>query len=122
MNAPTKPFTVFPSSIQYLNDSEGNPLYVVLPYPDFQALAASMRGKRGDYVPHKVAERVLVENCSAARSWREFLGKTTEEVAKKIGISEAEYIQREMLPKLTRRTIREKIADALEIRPEQLKF
>ena len=75
-----------------------------------------------DYVPHEVAQRVLVENCSATRSWREFLGKTTDEIAKKIGISEAEYVQWETLPKLTRRSIREKIAQALGIRPEQLKF
>jgi len=75
-----------------------------------------------DYIPHAVAQRVLVENCSAARSWREFLGKTTEEVASKIGISETEYIQWETLPKLTRHSLREKIAQALDIRPEQLKF
>jgi len=75
-----------------------------------------------DYVPHEVAQRVLVENCSATRSWREFLGKTTDEIAKRIGISEAEYIQWETLPKLTRRSLREKVAQALGIRPEQLKF
>jgi len=77
---------------------------------------------RNEYVPHAVAQRVLMENCSAARSWREFLGKTTEEVAKRIGISETEYIRWEELPKLTRRSFREKIAEALDIQPEQLKF
>ena len=77
---------------------------------------------QNDYVPHAVAQRALMADCSATRSWREFLGKTTEEVARKIGISEAEYIQWEALPKLTRRSIREKIAQALDIRPEQLKF
>jgi DNA-binding XRE family transcriptional regulator len=77
---------------------------------------------QNDYVPHAVAQRVLTENCSAVRSWREFLGKTTAEVAKSIGISEAEYIQWETLPKLTRRSLREKIAQALDICPEQLKF
>ena len=45
------------------------------------------------YVPQEVAQRVLVKNCSPTQSWREFLGKTTDEIAKKIGISEAEYIQ-----------------------------
>jgi len=77
---------------------------------------------QNDYVPHAVAQRALMDDCSATRSWREFLGKTTEEVARRIGISEAEYIQWEALPKLTRRSIREKIAQALDIRPEQLKF
>ena len=78
--------------------------------------------EQNDYVPHEVARRVLVENCSAARSWREFLGKTTEEIASRIGISEAEYVQWEALPKLTRRSLREKIAQALGIRHEQLRF
>ena len=77
---------------------------------------------KNDYVPHAVAQRALTENCSAARSWREFLGKTTEEIAKRIGIAEAEYVQWEALPKLTRRLRREKIAQALDIRPEQLEF
>ena len=77
---------------------------------------------QNDYVPQAVVQRVLTDDCSAARSWREFLGKTTEEVAKRIGISEAEYIQWEALPKLTRRSLREKIAQALDIQPEQLKF
>jgi len=75
-----------------------------------------------DYVPHAVAQRVLTDNCSAARSWREFLGKTTEEVAKRIGISGAEYLQWETLPELTRCSIRTKIAQALNIHPEQLRF
>jgi len=94
MSRHTKTLSILPDSGQYLND----------------------------YVPHAVAQRVLVEDCSAARSWREFLGKTTEEIATKIGISEAEYIQWETLPKLTRRSIREKVAQALDIRPEQLKY
>jgi DNA-binding XRE family transcriptional regulator len=78
--------------------------------------------EQNNYVPHAVAQRVLTENCSATRSWREFLGKTTEDVAKKIGIAEAEYIQWESLPKLTRRLLREKVANALDICPEQLEF
>ena len=86
-----------------------------------QALSASDQ-HQSDYVPHAVAQRTLTENCSAARSWREFLGKTTEEVAKRIGIAETEYVQWEALPKLTRCLIREKIAQALDIRPEQLEF
>jgi DNA-binding XRE family transcriptional regulator len=77
---------------------------------------------QNDYVPHAVAQRVLAENCSPAQSWREFLGKTTEEVAERIGISETEYIQWEALPKLSRHSLREKIAQALDIHPEQLKF
>ena len=86
-----------------------------------RTLSASGQNQN-DYVPHAVAQRALMENCSAARSWREFLGKTTEEIAKRIGIAEAEYVQWEALPKLTRRLRREKIAQALDIRPEQLEF
>jgi uncharacterized secreted protein with C-terminal beta-propeller domain len=127
MSAPTKSkslasLSVLPSSVQYLNDTEGNPLYVVLPYADFQALGATVKEKKDNYVPHEVAQRVLVENCSPAQSWREFLCKTTSEVAKKMGISESEYIQLEALPKLKGRSLREKVAGALEISPEQLKF
>jgi len=122
MSAPTKSSAVSSPSVRYLNDTEGNPLYVILPFADYRALEASVSEKKNEYVPHEVAQRVLVGNCSAARSWREFFGKTTSEVAEKIGISEAEYIQLEALPKLKGSSIREKVAHALEIRPEQLKF
>jgi len=122
MSAPTKSFAVLSSSVQYLNDTEGNPLYVVLPFADFQALEASVGQKKDSYVPQEVAQRVLVGNCSPARSWREYLGKTTGEVADKIGISEAEYIQLEALSKLTKRSVRERVAVALGISSEQLKF
>lgn len=122
MSIPTDSIAV--SSAQFLNDSEGNPLYVILPYADFLAMEAAIREEKSDkdYVPHEVACRVLVENCSALRSWREFLGKSTGEIAEKIGISETEYIQWEMLPRLPRRILREKVAAALGIRSEQLKF
>jgi uncharacterized secreted protein with C-terminal beta-propeller domain len=127
MSAPIKSkslasLSALSSSVQYLNDTEGNPLYVVLPYADFRALEASISKKKNDYVPHEVAQRVLVENCSPAKSWREFLGKTTSEIAKRMGISETEYVRLETLPKLKGRSAREKVAGALEISPEQLKF
>jgi DNA-directed RNA polymerase specialized sigma subunit len=92
------------------------------PTKSFATLEASVSKKKDDYVPHEVAQRVLTEKCSPAQSWREFLGKTTSEIAKKMGISETEYIQLEALPKLTRRSVREQVAGALGISSEQLKF
>ena len=59
MSAPTKSFTTFPSSVQYLNDGEGNPLYAVLPFADFQALEASMGQKMKVMFPTKLPSGCL---------------------------------------------------------------
>ncbi|ANH72794.1 helix-turn-helix family protein [Ralstonia insidiosa] len=108
MNAPT--------NIQIINGPDGSPAFVVIPYDDYLAERAEAR----DLIPHGVIERTI-EGASPARAWREHLGLTQAEIAKRLGISQPAYAQQENSDRL-RKSSREKIAGALGILPEQLDF
>ena len=108
MNAPT--------NIQIINGPDGSPAFVVIPYADYLAERAEAR----DLIPQGVIERTI-EGASPARAWREDLGLTQAEIAKRLGISQPAYAQQENSDRL-RKSSREKIAGALGILPEQLDF
>jgi len=107
MNAPT--------NIQVINGPDGKPAFVVIPYADY----VKQHEAENDLIPHEVVERMVMENMTPVRAWREHLGITQEEMAKRLGISQSAYSQQEAAPK-NRKSTREKIAAALGIMPEQL--
>jgi len=100
-------------------EHEGQPLFVVLPYAEYLALT-----KEGDdkdvAIPWEVSKIARREKKSLIRAWREYLGLTQEAVAAKAGISRGAYAQMEATGAKPRRATLLKIADALEVRPEQL--
>jgi|TARA_R100000501_G_C2580167_1_gene83720 DNA-binding XRE family transcriptional regulator len=106
MNAPT--------SVQIINDAQGEPAFVVIPYADYVASQAT-----DDSVPHEVAGYVLVDELSPAAAWRRYLRLTQAEVAARIGISQAAYAQQEKA-KRPRKQTRIRIAEALGIAPKML--
>lgn len=108
MNAPT--------NIQIINGPDGTPAFVVIPYAEYIADRAEGR----ELIPHAVIERT-VEGASPVRAWREHLGLTQADVAKRLGISQPAYAQQENSETL-RQVSREKIAAALGILPAQLDF
>jgi predicted transcriptional regulator len=100
MNAPT--------NIQIINGPDGKPAFVVIPYDEYKATAER------DLTPHAVVEKMILEDMTAARAWREHLGLTQTEVAERMGVSQSAYAQQENSTKL-RKATREKIAAALGI-------
>ncbi|MEW6347063.1 MAG: helix-turn-helix transcriptional regulator [Paraburkholderia sp.] len=108
MNAPT--------NIQVINGPDGKPAFVVIPYADYMTEHNAQRG----LIPHDVVSR-SVDGATPVRAWREHLGLTQAEVAKRLGISQSAYAQQEGSERL-RKSSREKIAAALGILPDQLDF
>lgn len=108
MNAPT--------NIQVLNGPDGKPAFVVIPYADYVA----QHGAERDLIPHAVVSRT-VDGATPVLAWREHLGLTQTEVARRIGISQSAYSQLEGSERL-RQASRKKIAAALGIAPGQLDF
>jgi|SRR5271168_1593362 predicted transcriptional regulator len=106
MNAPT--------NIQVINGPDGKPAFVVIPYGDYIAERNAERG----LIPHDVVSRT-VDGATPVRAWREHLGFTQAEVARRLDISQSAYAQQEVSERL-RKSSREKIAAALGITPEQL--
>lgn len=108
MNAPT--------NIQIINDANGKPAFVVIPYADYVVNHAEEHA----LIPHEVISRT-VDGATPVRAWREYLGLTQTEVAQRLGVSQSAYAQQENSQRL-RKLTRGKIASALGIRQEQLNF
>lgn len=105
MNAPT--------NIQIINGEDGKPAFVVIPYDQYKRQATEAT------VPHAVVTLMVDNDWTIVRAWREHLGKTQQEIADHLDISQAAYSQQEASPRL-RKSSREKIATALGIMPAQL--
>lgn len=101
--------------VQFINDTEGKPVFVVIPYAQYFA----MQG-RGHLIPHQVVS-LIVDGSPPVRAWREYLNLTQKEAAERLGISQSAFAQQETVKKL-RRATREKIARAFGINARQLEL
>jgi len=106
MNAP---------NIQILKDAKGKPAFVVIPYPEYLSLTK----QNASTIPNAVVNKVINKDMTPIRAWREHLGLTQTEVARRLGISQSAYAQQEAKEPV-RKATREKIAQALGIAAEQL--
>jgi DNA-binding XRE family transcriptional regulator len=109
MNAPT--------NVQTINGPDGKPAYVVVPWNEWQAMQRCNDGT----VPNEVVHLVFDNEWSPMRAWREYLGLTQAEVARRLGVSQAAYAQSEAKQK-PRKTTLGKAAAALGLSLEQLDF
>lgn len=105
-----------PTNLQIISDGDGNPAFVVIPYKDY--LSEYVRDQ--DLIPHDVISRT-VDGATPIKAWREHLGLTQYDVAKRLDITQSAYAQQENNTRL-RKASREKIAAALGITPTQLDF
>lgn len=100
---------------QVINDAQGHPAFVVIPYAEFIA----QRDSDNNLIPDPVVRRMVKEDMTPVRAWREHLGLTQKEVATRLGVSQPTYAAQESSERL-RKSTREKIAAALGINAEQL--
>ncbi|BCG24667.1 hypothetical protein TUM18999_28580 [Pseudomonas tohonis] len=106
--------TSTPTNVQIINDANGNPAFVVIPYADYIAT----QGQDG-LVPNEVVGHMVKDGLTAIAAWRRHLGLSQEQVAARIGISQPAYAQQEQAAR-PRKATREKIASALGIAPQLL--
>ena len=104
-----------PINIQILKDAKGKPAFAVIPYSEYLSLSK----QRAETIPNAVVNKVINKDMTPIRAWREHLGLTQTEVARRLGISQSAYAQQEAKESV-RKSTREKIAKALGITPEQL--
>lgn len=112
MNIPTKH--------QVLKGADGAPLFVVIPWSEYQE---AFGGRPDDVVtiPHQVLAIEDELDCSLIRAWREHLGLTQEEVAARMGVSRPAYAQMEAKGARPRVATLKKIAGAMAVEWEQLR-
>ena len=108
-----KPLTKY----QTINDENGKPAFIVIPYADF---VHSQGYVPKDGVPHAVVSKAI-DGMTMMQSWREYLMLTQDEVAKRMGITQAGYAQIES-SKRPRKATLEKAAAAMGITLDQLAY
>ena len=103
---------------------QGVPVAVVVPYEEYAAAfdAKSARKTEEQTIPHEIAVRVLKEQISPVRAWREHFGLTQACVAARIGVSQSAFAQMEAQDGKPRMNTVKKIADALGLSPAQLRW
>lgn len=114
MNALTK--------YQTINDAQGMPAFVVIPYEDFQKLREDSSSiDLTDAVPSAVVDAVFDKGISALKAWREHLEMTQTEVAERAGMTQSAYSQHEQSDSLSK-AVRAKLSAAMGLTAEQLNF
>ncbi len=112
-----------PTSHQLITH-QGVPVAVVVPYAEYAAAFAGFGAQESTEatVPHEVASRVLREQISPIRAWREHLGLTQADAAARMGVSQSAFAQMEAPEARPRMNTLKKVAQALDIAPAQLKW
>jgi DNA-binding XRE family transcriptional regulator len=104
---------------------DGEPAFAVIPWQEYLRLARGARGAPrvpgGGAVPHEVMRLHVVEGLTLPRAWREYLGLTQAEVARRMGITQPALSQLESPRARPRRKTVRRLAEALGIDVEQLR-
>jgi len=109
-----------PTEHQIIRGPDGNPLFVLVPYDQY--ITASEKPDEKVILPDEVVNLAVVEDKGIVRAWREHLGLTQEEVAKRLGITQSAYGQMERRKGGLRYATRQRLAEAFGIEPEQLRL
>ena len=108
MNARIKPQII---------EQDGKPAFVVIPYLDWVSI--NKQAVTDELIPHSIISRIVKEQITPLKAWREHLGHTQADLAAKLNITQSAYAQIEASRRPQKATKR-KIADALGISLEQL--
>ena len=96
----------------------GKPAFAVVPYDEFLTLYP--QAEENDGIPHEIIRNMIHKDISRIRAWREHLGFTQKEIAKKMSISQAAYSQIEAVNSKPRKATIEKIAKIFRITIDQV--
>ena len=110
-----------PTNHQILNHN-GKPAFAVIPYAEYLRLVeyAGARPDEEVMLPHAVVKMSTLGGMSLIRAWREHLGLTQEEVARRMGISQPAYAKIEGGKTQPRIATCKRLAAAMGVEWEQL--
>lgn len=105
-------------------EANGTPAFVVVPYDDYLKLigkeSPTGRIPADDTTPHEVMRAHVKNGWSMIRAWREHLGLTQAEMARRLEIRQPSYAAMEAPDAKPKKTTRQRIATAMGISLEQL--
>lgn len=117
-------------NVHILPGPNGSPLYVLMTYAQYKELAGQgakpgkvaapkAKGRSTANVPAEVLKRVKQDRVAPMRAWREYLGLTQVQMAKRLKVTQGAYALTEKRENPRPSTLA-KIARAMKIQPEQL--
>ena len=104
---------------QIIHDSKGNPLFAVVPYPEYEDFLR-YHEDREVTIPNGVVELMVMQECSPVKAWRQYKKLSQKDVAERMGISQAAFSQMEQPDANLRKETLRKIAQALGVSIEQI--
>jgi predicted transcriptional regulator len=106
------------TEFQIILGKDGKPAFVVVPFEEFEKMKSVQNAST---VPNKVVNLSFDKNLTPMAAWREHLGLTQVQVASRMNITQAAYAQMERVKKPRKATL-QKVADALGLTVEQLRW
>ena len=106
------------TEFQIILGKDGKPAFVVVPFEEFEKMKSVQNAST---VPYKVVNLSFDKNLTPMAAWREHLGLTQVQVASRMNITQAAYAQMERVKKPRKATL-QKVADALGLTVEQLRW
>ncbi|MFJ5442466.1 MULTISPECIES: helix-turn-helix transcriptional regulator [Pectobacterium] len=119
------------SKLQFINDVNGKPQFVVLPITEYERLMSDSDAGYEDIpyiadehddetVPNDVVEIMFRDDVSLLAAWRIHRGLSQYDVAEKLGTTQSAVSQWEAKDSRPQRKTREKLAGLYHCRPEQM--
>jgi len=105
---------------QVIIDKNGDPAFVVVPYDEYMDLIGAVPDDKVT-IPHEVVVLEDELDCSLIRAWREHLGLTQAELARRMDVSAPAVAQMEAKNANPRIATLKKLAKAMGIMWEQLR-
>lgn len=101
--------------------NDGKPAFAVIPWDEYQALLDQYTVDNETWIPHEVVKAAVVDDVSLIRAWREYFNLTQQELAERAGISQPGLARIEKPDSNPRLATLKKLAEAMDIRVEQLR-
>ncbi|MDH2927059.1 helix-turn-helix domain-containing protein [Lonepinella koalarum] len=128
------------AQLQYINDKQGSPLFVLLPIEEYQLLqqykAISTNDTSNDehwqdveyikgdndneLIPHEVLTLMIDDDISLLGAWRKYRNLSQSEVAKQTGLSQSAISQAERKESRPQQKTLERLSKIYQVKPEQL--
>ena len=106
------------TEFQIILGKDGKPAFVVVPFEEFEKMKSVQNAST---VPNNVVNLSFDKTLTPMAAWREHLGLTQVQVASRMNITQAAYAQMERVKKPRKATL-QKVADALGLTVEQLRW
>ncbi len=103
-------------------EQDGKPVFAVVPWERFQEMAEAWRAvqAREQGIPQEVVERHVIDGLSLVAAWRDYLGMTQAEVARRAGMKQSAVARIERGDSRPRHTTLRRLAGAMGLHPGQL--